>query len=229
LNGFCSIVALVSKEASMTIHDKARQLAQYLQSLAGFVIVDDIDGNYNHMGATITDAILQAGITYETVVRPRVRRVIGVYPSAVTTSAFWNLLEEIGPKTVLSWQDDEKPNRVVALTAFLRDEGIETEDELRAWLATEVHRMRLLSVRGVGPKTVDYIRILVGTQTVAVDRHAYALLAAANIQASGYAEAREILNLAADNMGVARATLDQSVWQFMSAKKGNPPEGTIMA
>ena len=213
----------------MTIHDKARQLAQYLRSLDGFVIVDNIDGGYNHMGATIADAILQAGIKYETVVRPRVRRVLGVYPSAVTTSAFWNLLEEIGPKTVLSWQDDEKPNRVVALTAFLRDEGIETEGELRAWLATEEHRTRLLSVRGVGPKTVDYIGILVGIQTVAVDTHVRALLNAAEIQISSYDEAREILNLTADNMSIARATLDHSIWLFMSDKKNGPLKDVIMA
>jgi hypothetical protein len=205
--------------ASVSIYDKASQLAAYLRFLDDFVIANDIDGNYNHMGATIADAILQAGTTYETVVRPRIRRILEFYPSAVTTSAFGNLLQEIGPKTVLLWRDDEKPNRVVALTAFLRDAGIETENDLMAWLTSEVHRMRLLSVRGVGPKTIDYIGILVGTQTAAVDRHVRALLDAAKIQVSGYDEAREILNLAADNMSVARATLDHSVWQFMSDKK----------
>ena len=203
----------------MSIYDKSSQLAQYLRSLDDFVIVNNIDGNYNHMGATISDAILQAGLRYETVVRPRIRRILELYPSAVTTSAFWNLLDETGPKTVLLWRDDEKPNRVVALTEFLRDEGIETENELCAWLTSEEHRMQLLSVRGVGPKTVDYIGILAGTQTAAVDRHVRALLEAAEIQFFGYDEAREILNLAADNMSVARATLDHSVWLFMSGKK----------
>lgn len=202
----------------MSVPNKASQLVAHLRSLDGFVIVNDIDGNYNHVGATIADAILQAGTTYKTVVQPRIRRILELYPNAVTVSAFWTLLQETGPKTVLSWRDDEKPNRAVALTAFLRDAGIETETELCTWLTNETHRTHLLSVRGVGPKTVDYICILVGMQTTAVDRHIYALLDAAGIQVASYEEARAILNLAADNMGVARATFDHSVWQFMSGR-----------
>jgi len=38
---------------------------------------------------------------------------------------------------VLSWQDEEKPNRVIGLTKFLIDEGIETEDELRKWIESD--------------------------------------------------------------------------------------------
>lgn len=203
----------------MSIDEQARHLAEYLRSLDGSIVVNVIDGNYNHMGATIADAILQAGTTYNTVVRPRIRRLLELYPTAITTSAFWSLLQDVGPKAVLSWRDDEKPNRVIALTTFLRTASIETEDELCAWLGDEAHRAHLLSVRGVGPKTVDYLRILVGTQTAAVDRHAYALLHEAGIPVSSYDEARETLNLAADGMGVERAILDHSVWQFMSNKR----------
>lgn len=142
----------------MNIWDKATTLTEHLKSLDDFVIVTDIDGSYDHMGATIADAILQAGTTYDTVVRPRIRGILEVYPSAVTTSGFLSLLQELGPKTVLSWRDDEKPNRIVALTAFLRDKGIETECALCAWLEDEAHRADLLTLRGVGPKTVDYSR-----------------------------------------------------------------------
>lgn len=203
----------------MNVDEKAGHLVEYLRSLDGFRVVEVIDGSYNHMGATIADGILQAGTTYNTVVRPRVRRILESYPNAVTTSAFWSLLQDVGAKTVLLWRDDEKPNRVIALTAFLRAAGIETEDELRQWLENEAHRAHLLSVRGVGPKTVDYLRILVGTQTAAVDRNVYTLLHEAGIPISSYNEARETLNLAADNMGVKRAILDHSVWQFMSNRR----------
>jgi hypothetical protein len=202
----------------MNIRDKATALTAHLKSLDDFVVVADVDGIYNHMGATIVDAILQAGTSYDTVARPRIRRILEVYPIAVTTSAFLGLLHDVGPKTVLSWRDDEKPNRVVALAVFLRDRNVETEYALSAWLADEAHRPDLLSVRGVGPKTVDYLKILVGGQTAAVDRYVYSLFEGAGIPVSGYDEARDTLNATADNMGFAWVTLDHSVWRFMSAK-----------
>ena len=45
---------------------KAEHLAQYVRSLgAQFPIYTEIDGGYNHIGATIADAILQANRDYE--------------------------------------------------------------------------------------------------------------------------------------------------------------------
>ncbi len=181
------------------------------------------------MGATIADAVLQAGTSYDTVVRPRVTRILESYPGAVTTSAFWKLLHDVGPKTVLSWRHHEKPNRVVALTAFLREAHIETEVELGPWLEDEANQTNLLSLRGIGPKTVDYLRILAGAQTVAVDRYVYTLLAEAGIHVSGYEEARAVLNQTADTLGVPRATLDHSVWRFMSTRKGSAKTKTSAA
>ncbi len=137
----------------------------------------------------------------------------------MTTSAFLGVLHEVGPKTVLSWRDDEKPNRVVALTTFLRDRDIETESMLSAWLEKRPIAPTVASVRGVGPKTVDYLKILVGGQTAAVDRYGYAVLEEAGVPVSGYDEAREILNETADDAGIPRATFDHSVWRFMSTRK----------
>ena len=131
------------------------------------------------MGATISDAILLAGIKYETVVRPRIIKIRKDYSGAVTTSAFCQRLNEKGPKVVLSWHDDEKPKRVVEFTKFLLDEGIETEEELRNWVESDSKRARLLKIRGIGPKTADYIKILVGSQTTAVDRYVLRLLSEA--------------------------------------------------
>lgn len=203
----------------MDTHTKAAILADYLKSLDGFDLVNRIDGNYCHMGATIVDAILQAGINYDAVVRPRIKRIREAYPAANTTSGFWKLLQEKGSKTVISWKDDEKPNRVVRLTEFFLKKRIETEQELREWIADESNRSRLLELPGVGRKTVDYLKILVGFQTAAVDRHSYALLAEAGIQTSGYEEAREVLNLAADIFGTERAFFDHSVWRYMSHRE----------
>jgi hypothetical protein len=203
----------------MDTQSKARTLVDYIKSLGGFVFVDYIDGNYGHMGATISDAILQAGITYDTVVRPRIKTIRELYPEATTTRTFWQLLLKKGPKTVLAWQGDEKPNRVVALTKFFLSEGVETEVELSKWMESESNKCRLLTIKGIGQKTADYIRILVGSQTVAVDRHVNTLLMEAGIQTSSYKEARDIINHSADFLGVKRAFFDHSIWQYMSRRE----------
>ncbi len=208
----------------MEAREKARRLVDYLRGLEAFSVISSIGGSYGHMGATITDAILQAGTRYATVVWPRVREVKEAHPEAATTSDFWNLLEKEGVKRVLRWQDDEKPNRVVALTRFLLNEGVETETDLAAWLREEANIPRLLELRGIGPKTVDYLKILVGLQTVAVDRYVFRLLAEAGVAAGSYQEAKEILNFAADAMGVERSLLDHSVWLYMSKRGGPRPK-----
>lgn len=211
----------------MDIQTKVELLVQYIESLADFSFVDYMDGNYCHMGATISDAILQAGTKYDTVVRPRIRKIRENYPEAKTTSAFMELLTKIGPKTILSWNDDEKPNRIVGLTEFFLRERLETETDISVWMENETNVKRILQVRGVGPKTADYIKILVGCQTAAVDRHSYAFLNRSGVQVSGYEEALNILNLTADFLKIDRALFDHSIWQYMSRQ--NKPKVKVPA
>ncbi len=205
---------------------KARKLVSHIGSLAGFTIEDDIEGTYRHMGATIVDAILQAGLNYATVVKPRVNSILNTYPDARTTTAFRDLLERVGVKEVLSWNDDEKPNRVLALTEFLLAECIETEEELRNWISSDQNLEKIQVVHGVGPKTADYLRILVGIQTAAVDRYVYRLIEEAGLGRMNYEEARQILNLAADSLEVERTKFDHSIWKYMS-QRGKAEQGHV--
>ena len=110
----------------MSIEKHASKLITYLESISDFTIVDYIDGNYGHMGATIADAILQAGINYDTVVRPRIHKILEKYPDTKTTSDLWHLILHEGIKNILVWKDDDKPNRAIALTELFMSEGIET-------------------------------------------------------------------------------------------------------
>ena len=205
----------------MTTQTPAQVLADYVRSLEAFEVVNFIDGNYDHMGATISDAILQAGVKYEFVVRPRIARLRANYPEATTTSAFLDLLESVGPKPMLEWSDDEKPRRIVGLARFLQARRLETESDLRAWLAIESNRQSLLDLRGIGPKTADYMKILVGSQTTAVDRHVFGILGEAGIPTTNYDVARSIVNDAADLLGIGRAFFDHSIWRYMSRRAGS--------
>ena len=67
---------------------KAELLRHCIESLPDFKLQKDAATGYDHMGALLVDAALQAGIRYETVVWPRVTAVLEHYPEAQTTSEF---------------------------------------------------------------------------------------------------------------------------------------------
>lgn len=206
----------------MNIEKKAGILVDYIRSLKDFEIVKEIDGNYDHMGATITDAMLQAGTRYETVVRPRVQRMREQYPEARTLSEFIKIIDEVGIYKMLQWKDEEKPKRILGVLNFFKKENIETEADLKQWLQENNNIEKLKQLRGIGNKTADYFKILVGIQTSAVDRHLDTFLRKANIEVNGYNEAQLLINTAADKMNVNQAYLDHSIWKYMSKKKSKP-------
>ena len=199
----------------MTLDEKARALLNYLDRLPDFEMSHELDyGDYNHMGAVITAAILQAGLTWKTTVKPRVDRVLRDFPEANTTSKFLKLLEVHGCERVMTWQDHEKPARIVGLAQFLQAENVETENELRSWILSGDKETQLLKCRGVGPKTVDFLKMLVGIPTNAVDRHLAGIVADAGVETSGYQEQHEIINRAADLRDVDRKIFDFSLWKY---------------
>jgi endonuclease III len=195
---------------------KAQLLVDYIKSLPNFVLLNQCDGQYNHMGATITDAALQAGINYDNVVKPRVQSILEIFPAADTTSKFSELINREGAEHLLKWQGAKKLRIIHDLLKLFINEKIESEDELKSWLANSANHQRLSNIRGIGPKTIDYMQILVGIDTMAVDVHVNKLLSAANIDVKSYAEKRKLLCEAADLLKIEKTNLDHSIWRYMS-------------
>jgi hypothetical protein len=133
--------------------------------------------DYDHMGAKLTDAVLQSGINYENVVRPRVDRVFRDFPSGSTTSGFRAVLQKHGAATVLDLKGGRKLRTIVELTDCLADGSIETPASLRVWLGSTENVKRLHAVYGVGPKTTSFMKLLVGLDAIAVDVHVRRALA----------------------------------------------------
>jgi hypothetical protein len=198
----------------MANHAKTEILVNYINNLPGFTIVQE-EAAYDHMGAVIADAGLQAGVRYQTVVWPRVNQILTAHPEARTTSAFRRFLAEIGPETLLNWRG-KKVVLITRLTDFFEAEGVETTTDLYQWLKQSENCQRLQQIKGVGDKTIDYFKLLVGLPTVAVDRHLFNFLARAGIPAAGYGEAQQLIQAAADRMGVSYPSLDSSIWQYMA-------------
>lgn len=200
----------------------ATRVATCVRTIAAFEMVEDLGLPYNHMGATISDAVLQAGLRYETVVWPRVQHVMEAFPEAATTSGFLAVLRERGGEEVVHWTHPEKLGRMEAVAELLIAEGVESEVDLRRWLCGDGAECRanvanLAAVRGVGPKTIDYFKILCGEQdTAAVDVHLMRFLEQAGVRATSYEQARTVIRTAAAELGVSAARLDHSIWTYMS-------------
>ncbi len=122
----------------------------------------------------------------------------------------------------LDWRGEDRAERFDHIVNLFYAEGIETEDDLSQWLMNEMNLMKLAKIKGVGPKTLDYFKILTGAQTCAIDRRLLDFLSQGDIEVSGYDEAKEIINLSADIMGVRRAYFDHSIWKYRGSKGLQP-------
>jgi hypothetical protein len=191
------------------------QIAEYVRSLPDFPKETTME-RWRHMGAMLTDAVLQAGIGYEAVVLPRAKQIWAGYPEAATTSAFARLIKERGAGLLLDWKGKKKLATLEELVKLLLENGVETEDELRSWLEQPANVERLKQIKGLKDKTADYLQILVGMHTVAVDRHLFHFLEDAGVPKKTYNEAHQVIREAAVLLGVESSALDANIWRYMS-------------
>jgi hypothetical protein len=173
---------------------------------------------YFHMGATICDAALQAGLNYRNVVEPRIANLLRAWPTASTTSAFGRKADLFGLSRVLDWRDPVKLSRIIDVTDFFMQAGIETENQLSTFLSDQHRADSLRAVKGIGPKTLDYLKILAGLPVIAIDRHVRAVMAEAGITCLDYDEARALMLAAAERLAMDPAVLDNRIWATASRR-----------
>ena len=122
---------------------------------------------------------------------------------------------------MLQWKDEEKLTRIWFLTMLFASEKIETEDELRMWLNNPRNIEYLKKMRGIGNKTADYLKMLSGISTTAIDRHLIRFIrkAGVNIKSNDYSKAHRLISQTAKRMRIKTAYFDYSIWFHMSRKK----------
>ncbi|MEK9207320.1 MAG: hypothetical protein AAB922_02485 [Patescibacteria group bacterium] len=194
------------------------KLISYKDSLNDFVMQQETEP-YEHMGAVVVDGILQSSLNYLNVVKPRVNDVLKNYPESKTTSTFLETCDKNGLKNIIRWKDDKKPDYILALLRSLKDRKIETVTQLKEWLDTEENLNDFVSEnKGIGDITAQYFRILIGSQSVKVDRHIRKFLGDAGIDTSDDKKSRDIVMLTAQKIGVKPVVLDYSIWKYQSSK-----------
>ncbi|NLI13966.1 hypothetical protein [Pelotomaculum propionicicum] len=174
---------------------------------------------YYHMGATITDSVLQAGLNYSHVVYPRILKLLKEFPDYKTTCDFIILMQIFPLNDLISWRNEKKLERIKKLSWFFYNNKIENEDQLATWLNDKNNLPKLAQIEGIGPKTIDYLKMLSGSQAIAVDRHLFKFLELANITVKTYQEANAIYCKVAEMLKISQYELDRKIWLFMSNSK----------
>lgn len=201
----------------------ARRVADYAESV-GFAGAAPVRrAQTHHLGALLADCALQAGLNYRTVVKPRVERIIKLYPESATLSGTRMIIEANAVSDFLMWKHEEKIKRFKRLCFVLCDHNIEDSDALKLWLKRTECRDALLEIHGIGPKTVDYLCCLVGIDCVAVDRHIRAFAKRAGLDVSDYETLQSVFCYAADLLNSSRRGFDSWVW--LQASKKLAPTG----
>src|SRR5690606_34058423 len=138
------------------------------------------------IGALFTDIILQAGLNYKSVVKPRVEKMMLDYPQAYNIDNLKLVIEKYSLEKVLDWKNPVKLERFNNLIHFCSDRNINDCNNLTDFLSYKDNRILFLSVKGLGPKTLDYTMKLLNFDTIAVDRHIIGFMKSAGLSHVNY-------------------------------------------
>lgn len=202
----------------------ARLVADYARELGADTERQETRPVYDHMGALLADSVLQAGLNYNSVVRPRVEAILAQFPQCDRTSALLPVVGDGKTAAFLNWTHLEKIGRFESLVRFLDGNSIETVSDLGGELQQPRFVELLRSVRGIGPKTVDYMGCLVGLDSVAVDRHVRTFARRVGVLNDDYDFLRSVFCCAADLLSLSRRQFDAWVWQRESSLSSNQIE-----
>lgn len=170
-----------------------------------------------HIGGLLADAALQSGVRYRTVVQPRVQSLVAEHPEAASIAGLVTLLSHRSARTLLRWSHPAKPARFVALTDACAVAGVNTCADFYEWITTERAQVKLLSIQGVGRKTVDYLTLLAGHSTVPLDRHFIRFLRFASVPTDDHAYAQHVFAEACMQRSVDVRSTERTVWLLCQA------------
>lgn len=207
----------------MTLAEDAQKLLDHCDKV-GVDLTKTRKRGWDHMGAVIADSALQRRRKYSTTVLPRVRELVAALGGKKSTSDFDRFSKTNNLHDALRWKGEGRIEQMRQTTRVLLEHSVETvadfgkalEDEGTAGTAL---RADLRSIRGIGPKTMDYFRILVGLDWRAVDTRIKDFAHDARITDRSYDHLAAVLDAAAETRQVTVGALDAAIWEHESSKK----------
>ncbi|MGF9663176.1 hypothetical protein AAIH25_15065 [Arthrobacter crystallopoietes] len=196
----------------MTVENDAALLLAHLDSI-GVDGSEQVARGWNHIGAVLVDAALQRQRNYARVVEPRVRLIKDTWPDADTTSGFLKRMDNEDLARTIKWNGPSRIRQIEQVADVLSKHDVETVGDFRAGLENGGLRTALKRVKYVGPKTLDYLEILVGISSVAVDSRILKITRAAGMTSTSYDHIAEVIRAAADQRGWRHGDLDAALWR----------------
>ncbi|SDI13138.1 hypothetical protein SAMN05216466_12775 [Paraburkholderia phenazinium] len=206
-----------AKGSAIEVLLAARRIADHAKDEGALFDEKHPRATCEHLGAVLADSVLQAGLKYTTVVRPRVLAILRTHPTCRTISSLVSLIQDGETGAFLNWRHPEKVSRFEALVIFLKDWGIEEVKDLRTGLISDEFCEAIQTVNGIGPKTVDYMACLVGIDSIAVDRHVRTFAKTAGVEHDDYQFLRKSFCCAADLLSLPRREFDAWLWRRAAA------------
>ena len=202
----------------MSHNIEINKLILFIEKKQDFTIISSNSCFYNHhLGAVLTDIVLQAGLNYNTVVLPRVLRVYMKFSESYNLDNLISTINNIGLERLLNWKNHIKLKRFQFIVDYLIKNSIQTTSDLLLHLNIDSNVDSFLSIKGIGNKTLDYFFKLMHIETIAVDRHIVNFLNHADINFNNYQSAKKIVEFTADILNVSRRDIDYSIWNYMSS------------
>jgi hypothetical protein len=198
----------------------AKRVAELVRILAPRIgdsvhVVGSLRPRYSHMGAILADTALQAGLSYSGIVRPRIDRLLTAFPSADSISGLCSELSKTSASVFLDWSHPEKLQRFNGLIQACRSASVDTLMEFQDWVVTRIAATALRSIRGIGPKSVDYLRMLAGHSAIPMDRHLFNFIAIAGVRTTDYHDGQRAFVDGCALAGIDPAHAEREVWALM--------------
>lgn len=207
-----------SDQEPMELLTAARKIANFADAEGAVSARRTTRAQYNHLGAVLADSVLQAGLRYASVVRPRVERILIHYPGSANAYGLAEIVRDGKTAEFLDWQHPIKAARFERSVEFICSCGVEDVADLRSRLSNEQFCMNFQTINGIGPKTVDYMACLVGIESIAVDRHIRSFAKQVGVQSGDYLFLKRVFCFAADLLSISRREFDAWVWHRESSK-----------
>lgn len=195
-------------------------LTACIHALPEFIGHEIEHGRYNHIAATLTDMALQPHLKkYPSQVKPVVNRLLVEYPQCARCDVFVAMMEETSPKYFLNLSDGQRARQIYSLARWFSETGVISENDLANWLRNPENEKELKKQRGVTPRQIDYLRLLMGEETFPIDRPMEFILNRAGLDALPAEEAKMVCLEAAARLDFTPRQFYLNIWFYWLSGK----------
>lgn len=185
---------------------------------------------YDNPNLICLDVVLSMNRQYNTFVIPRLNFFKTNFPEIQTLQDLKNLITRVGIYSFESVWNYKHPQRVIILrdliSFFLENKKqINISEDLSSMIYwaknADITNQELLPVKGIGFVTTQYIRKMLGVDTVKPDIHIKRSVELWLGEKMSYKQIVLFIEDVAKKLGLTPTQLDHAIWKYFSVKPSN--------